>query len=118
MPDLMCYGLDVGEDTFAELSSRNPIIFRVHSNSDEEAFVAEAFRQNRTQIPSVKFVSRAQVIHHIVQWTTRDSPWISCTFSLPYVLWEATRRVACTIFTPHISIDSDALLLCVQRIQR
>ena len=98
MPDLMCYGLDADEDTFFDLASQNPIIFRIHHDSNDQAFVATAFLQKRARIPHTKIVARAQVIHHIVQWSTKDSPWISCTFSLPYVLWELTRRIAGMVY--------------------
>ncbi|KAI0088368.1 hypothetical protein BDY19DRAFT_194896 [Irpex rosettiformis] len=110
MPDLMCYGLDAEEDTFHDLVSRNPIIFRIHRNSDAQAFVAPAFHGRQSRIPAAKVVSRAQVTRHIVQWSTRDSPWISCTFSFPYVLWETTRRL--TVATPELGSD-----LCISLIR-
>ncbi|KAI0696332.1 hypothetical protein BC835DRAFT_1414306 [Cytidiella melzeri] len=93
MPDLMCCGLDAASDTFSDLSIRNPIIFRVHESGQQEAFIAKAFRQqDRSCIPTEKDISRAMVVDHILEWTPKDSPWMSCTFSLPYVLWEAHRR--------------------------
>ncbi|KAI0340273.1 hypothetical protein BDW22DRAFT_1360210 [Trametopsis cervina] len=93
MPNLMCYGLNA-EDTYADLTITNPIIYRVHEGCGQQGLIAKAFHKKaQHNIPSRMVVIHARVVAHIQDWSPNETPWVSCTFSLPYVMWEANRRM-------------------------
>jgi hypothetical protein len=90
---LACFGLDAANDSFELLYAQNPFMFRIHKGDKTHSLIAKRFfQQSEVHIPTEKKLSRAQIIQHITTWTPSDSPWVSCTFSLPYVLWESHRR--------------------------
>ena len=102
----------IGEDqTFDSLKSDNPLLFRLHTVTPRRkpSFEARDGGQGRGfNIP--------QAVKHLNGYRHPEfrSPYVSCTFSLPYIIWEGCRRVAISEHTSeedlYVSfIDASAL---------
>lgn len=92
------YGIGRGQ-TYDILKTANPLMFKLHCNppDTEHGLIANHFQHNTSRLHSAPALHTgvfddASVVNHIDNFNYPDSPWVSCTFSLPYILWEGNRR--------------------------
>ena len=111
------YSINVHQDaTFHDLILQQKFIFRLHYNN-RDAFMAKAFSRE-DEIPAT-YPDLRGAIDHIGSWSHTESEWISLSFSLPYMAYEARRRIgallqhACitvhlTYLTRHVAQEATA----------